>query len=210
MTATETPKIEINGKFYWEDSKGNLIAEELVKEVDKLRNQLVYGFVKTAETLQGDIRAFKKRIFDDVAAFVQLSAEKYNVQMGGRKGNLTLYTFDGRYKMQVAVSEHLTFDERIHAAKEQIDLCLQEWAENARPEIRTLIDNAFQVDKEGNLSTARILGLRRVEIADERWQKAMTAISDSIQVIGSKDYVRFYERDAQGKYQPIALDMAGV
>lgn len=210
MTATETPKIEINGKFYWEDSKGNLIAEELVKEVDKLRNQLVYGFVKTAETLQGDIRAFKKRIFDDVAAFVQLSAEKYNVQMGGRKGNLTLYTFDGRYKMQVAVSEHLTFDERIHAAKEQIDLCLQEWASDARPEIRTLIDNAFQVDKEGNLSTARILGLRRVEIADKRWQNAMTAISDSIQVIGSKDYVRFYERDAQGKYQPIALDMAGV
>lgn len=203
-------KVEVNGKYYWEDPKGNLVAEELVKEIDKTRDELVRGFVQSAVDLQGDIKAFKNRVFDDVAAFVQLSAEKYGAQMGGRKGNLTLYTFDGKYKLQVAVSEHLAFDERIHAAKEQIDLCLQEWSADARPEIRTLIDNAFQVDKEGNLSTARILGLRRVEIGDERWQRAMQAIGDSVQVIGSKDYVRFYQRDDNGKYQPIALDMAGV
>ena len=203
-------KVEVNGKYYWEDPKGNLVAEELVKEIDKTRDELVRGFVQSAVDLQGDIKAFKNRVFDDVAAFVQLSAEKYGAQMGGRKGNLTLYTFDGKYKLQVAVSEHLAFDERIHAAKEQIDLCLQEWSADARPEIRTLIDNAFQVDKEGNLSTARILGLRRVDIQDDRWQRAMQAISDSVQVVGSKDYVRFYERDSLGKYQPISLDMAVV
>lgn len=66
------------------------------------------------------------------------------------------------------------------------------------------------MDKEGNLSTARILGLRRVDIQDDRWQRAMQAISDSVQVVGSKDYVRFYERDSLGKYQPISLDMAVV
>lgn len=203
-------KVEVNGKLYWQDPKGNLVADELVKEIDKTRDELVRGFAQSAVDLQGEIRTFKNRVFDDVAAFVELSSEKYGVKMGGRKGNLTLHTFDGKYKLQVAVSEHLSFDERIHAAKEQIDLCLQEWAADARPEIRTLIDNAFQVDKEGNLSTARILGLRRVEITDERWLRAMQAIGDSIQIIGSKDYVRFYERDEHGKYQPITLDMAGV
>ena len=102
------------------------------------------------------------------------------------------------------------FDERIHAGKALIDECLHDWSSNARPELRSLIDNAFQVDKEGNLNTARILSLRRVDIQDERWTRAMQAISDSVQVIGSKDYIRFYERDENGKYQPIALDMAGV
>ena len=203
-------KVEVNGKLYWEDPKGNLVADELVKDIDKTRDELVRGFVQGAVDLQGAIRGFKNQVFDDVAAFVALSSEKYGVKMGGRKGNLTLYTYDGKFKLQVAVSEHLAFDERIHAAKEQIDLCLQEWSADARPEIRTLIDNAFQVDKEGNLSTARILGLRRVDIRDDRWLRAMQAISDSIQVIGSKDYVRFYERYAIGKYQPITLDMAGV
>ncbi|HDL4195665.1 TPA: DUF3164 family protein, partial [Mannheimia haemolytica] len=45
---------------------------------------------------------------------------------------------------------------------------------------------------------------------DARWNQAMTAISDSVQVIGSKGYIRFYKRDENGKYQPISLDMAGV
>lgn len=203
-------KTEINGKTYWEDAKGSLIAEELIKDIDKERDELVEGFAAQALTLQGEMRAFKNRVFDDVAAFVSLSAEKYDVQIGGRKGNITLHTFDGRYKLQVAVSDHIRFDERIHAAKAQIDECLHEWSSDARPELRSLIDNAFQVDKEGNLSTARILSLRRVDIQDERWTNAMQAIADSVQVVGSKDYIRFYKRDEHDKYQPISLDMAGV
>lgn len=201
---------EINGKTYWEDAKGSLIAEELIKDIDKERDALVEGFAAQALTLQGEMRAFKNRVFDDVAAFVALSAEKYDVQIGGRKGNITLHSFDGKYKLQVAVADHIRFDERIHAAKAQIDECLHEWSAEARPELRSLIDNAFQVDKEGNLSTARILSLRRVDIQDDRWAQAMQAIADSVQVVGSKDYIRFYERDEKGKYQPISLDMAGV
>lgn len=203
-------KKQIDGRTYWENAEGALIDERFIKEIDKERDGLVREFVEQAQVMQAQMQAFKRQIFDDVGAFVALSAEKYGVQIGGRKGNLTLFTFDGKYKMQVAVSNHIRFDERIHAAKSLIDECLHEWSENARPELRSLIDNAFQVDKEGNLSTAKILSLRRVDIQDERWLRAMQAISDSIQVIGSKDYIRFYERDSQGKYLPIALDMAGV
>ncbi len=71
------------------------------------------------------------------------------------------------------------------------------------------------MDKEGNLSTNRILGLRRVEINDERWLKAMDAISDSLQVINSKSYIRLYERNDNdsgnnGKYEPVPLDIASI
>lgn len=203
-------KQEINGKTYWQDAHGRLIAEELVKEMDKERDALVTSFVQRAKETQEALRTFKTQVFDDVAAFVELSAEKYEVKIGGRKGNLTLFSFDGKYKLQVAVANHIRFDERIQAGKALIDECLHEWADEARPELKALIDNAFQVDKEGNLSTARILSLRRVDIQDKRWTKAMQAISDSVQIVGSKDYVRFYERNEQGKYMPISLDMAGV
>ena len=156
------------------------------------------------------MKRFKRMVFDDVGAFISLSAEKYGVRIGGAKGNVTLFTYDGSYKMQLAVQEHIRFDERIHAAKALIDECLHDWSEGAKPELKALIDNAFEVDKEGNLSTAKILSLRRVEIADKRWNQAMEAISDSVQVVGSKDYIRFYQRDVDGKYQPISLDMASV
>ncbi|WP_143413368.1 DUF3164 family protein, partial [Haemophilus aegyptius] len=70
---------------------------------------------------------------------------------------------------------------------------------------------AFNVDKEGNLNTSRILGLRRVDIQDERWQNAMQAISESVQVVSSKAYVRLYERVGEtDQYVPIALDVAGA
>ncbi|HEH9674324.1 DUF3164 family protein [Pasteurella multocida] len=203
-------KVEMNGQVYWKNIKGNLVPDEMVKEIDKERDSLVRGFVEQALEKQKEVRVFKKQVFDDIDAFIQLSAEKYDVQLGGRKGNVTLLSYDGEYKLIIAVQDRLTFDERIQAAKQLIDECLHEWSADARPELRSIINDAFQVDKEGNLNTVRILSLRRVEIQDERWTKAMQAISDSIQIVDSKDYVRFYKRDENGNYQQISLDMARV
>jgi len=58
---------------------------------------------------------------DDVGAFIQLSAEKYEVKVGGNKGNVSLLSFDGRYKIVRQVAENITFDERLQAAKALID-----------------------------------------------------------------------------------------
>ncbi|MDP8171519.1 DUF3164 family protein [Pasteurella skyensis] len=200
----------IDGKYFWKNAKGQLIPDANVKEIDKERDDLVRILISQALAVQKHLRQFKTQVLDDMGAFVELSAEKYNANIGGRKGNVTLFTYDGEYKVQIAVAEHICFDERIHAAKHLIDECLHDWSEGSKPELKVLIDNAFQVDKEGNLSTSRILSLRRVNIDDERWNNAMQAISDSIQIVGSKDYVRFYQRDKNGKYNPISLDIAGV
>ena len=72
------------------------------------------------------------------------------------------------------------------------------------------MNDAFQVDKEGLINTSRVLSLRRLNIKDEDWEKAMEAISDSIQVASTKPYIRFYERDQTGDYKPITLDMAAI
>lgn len=72
------------------------------------------------------------------------------------------------------------------------------------------MNDAFQVDQAGKISTGRVLGLRRAKIEDEKWQRAMAAIGDSIQVANTKPYIRFYERDARGEYVAINLDMAAV
>ncbi|MFY1007375.1 DUF3164 family protein [Pasteurella multocida] len=204
-------KVTIDGKTYWQDAKGNLTPEELVKEIDKERDALVQEWVEKAKALNTEISRFKGGIFGDIQAFVELSAEKYGAKLGGNKGNVTLYSYDGKYKIQRAINDHLQFDERIQAAKMLIDECLNEWSEGSRPELKALIERAFDVDKEGNLNTSRILGLRRVDIKDPRWLNAMQAISESVQVVNSKAYVRVYERVGDSdQYQPISLDVAGV
>ena len=204
-------KVMIEGKEYWRDAKGNLTPAELVKDIDKARDALVHEWVERGRDLSKAISHFKEGIFGDVQAFIELSAEKYGAKVGGNKGNVTLFSYDGKYKIQRAINESLQFDERIQAAKVLIDECLNEWSEGSRPELKALIERAFNVDKEGNLNTSRILGLRRVEIQDSRWQNAMQAISESVQVVSSKAYVRLYERVGESdQYVPIALDVAGA
>jgi hypothetical protein len=77
--------------------------------------------------------------------------------------------------------------------------------------VRAIVEHAFQVDKTGRVSTERVLALRKVEIDDDRWNEAMRAITDSVQVASSKAYVRFYERvDDSDRYRPISLDLSSV
>lgn len=195
---------------YWQDAQGRLTHESLIRPADRARHNLVKQIVEDARGISAGLAAFKSQTMERVAAFVEASAAEYNVRLGGKKGNVTLFSFDGRYKVIRAQQERSVFDERLQSARSLIEQCMTEWTKNARYEIKALIERAFEVDKEGMISVSRVLALRRVDIKDERWQKAMLIIGESLQVIDSKSYIRVYERDAKGEYQPIALDVAGA
>jgi hypothetical protein len=192
------------------DSQGRQVPVELVKEIDKLRDQTVRRIADEAMKMKEILADFKKRIRDDIYAFAGLSAEQYGKTWGGKKGNITLATYDGKYRLVVAMDDNITFDERLQIARELIGDCIKKWSSGSRNEIRILVQDAFQVDKTGKVSTARVLGLRRLDIHDPDWQKAMTAITESIQISGSKQYLRFYERNEQGEYIQIPLDVAAL
>ena len=196
---------------YWQDASGNLIPETKVKDIDKLRHQVVTDLCTMAEKSRDGLAEFKVHAMQEVAALVSTSMEQYGVKAGGEKGNVTLVSFDGRYKLVRQMQDKLTFGEQLMAAKALIDECVHEWAQGANDNIKALVNHAFQTDKEGKINTGRVLGLRRLEIRDAKWQSAMQAIADSIQTASTKPYVRFYKRnDTTGEYQPISLDVAAV
>jgi len=200
----------MSDKEFMTDSQGRQVPAELVSDIDKLRDQTVRRIADEAMKMKQTLSDFKRRIRDDIYAFVEISASRYGKSWGGKKGNITLTTYDGKYRLVVAMNDQIAFDERLQVARELICGCIEKWSEGSRSEIRILVQDAFQVDKTGKLNTARILGLRRLEITDPDWLKAMSAISDSIQVSGSKQYLRFYERDGQGEYVQIPLDVAAL
>lgn len=207
MQYTTTPAPE----GYWTDARGVLTPVSLVKEIDRDRDELVGEIVEQAIAVSSALQALKARAFADIQAFIDLSAEKYGAMKGGKKGNVTLYSFDGRFKIQRAMQDRIALNERIQSAKALIDACLADWTADARPELKALINEAFDTDKEGNINTGRVLALRRYDIEDERWQQAMLAIGEAVQVVSSKSYIRVYERVGDtDEYRPIALDIAGV
>ena len=127
------------------------------------------------------------------------------------KGNVTLSSFDGCLKVVVQVQDTLTFGPELQIAKNRFDACINEWASGADEKIKALVDHAFQVDKEGCINREALFGLRRLDIDDDNWRGAISALNDSIRVQGSRSYVRFYERAAPtDRWQAITIDLASA
>ena len=195
---------------YMNDSQGRLIPTEMVSELDRLRDQTVREIVGKSLAMRDTLAQFKAGIRDELTAYLSLSAERYGKKYGGRKGNITLSSYDGQLRLVLSINESIAFDERLQIAKGIVDECITRWAVGSREAIRALVADAFYVDKAGKINTARILGLRRLDIQDAQWQQAMDAISDSIQITGSKEYLRIYTRDENGVYRQVPLDIAAL
>jgi hypothetical protein len=193
---------------YMKDQQGRLVPLEMVKPIDRARDELVQEIVKKSLGLADAIKDFRDQSIDDAKAFADISAEQYGVKLGGRKGNLTLTSFDGEYQVLLAVADCITFDERLLAAKALVDECIKTWTNGARPELKAIVDNAFAVDKAGKINTGRVFALRRLDIKDEKWIRAMEAISDSVTIHSTKEYIRIYKRNDKGDYIRVNLDIA--
>lgn len=194
---------------YRKDGRGHLVPEALIPESDKLRDETVRNLIERARALSAELASFKKAAMGEVQAFLALAAREYDVELGGNKGNVTLHSYDGTVRVNIAVADSIQFDERLLAAKELIDQCIHKWSQGSRDEIKLLVQDAFQTDKEGKISTGRVLGLRRHKIDDPQWQLAMKAISDSVQTVGSKSYIRFSQRpEGSENFLPVSLDIA--
>lgn len=84
---------------YMQDAKGALWPIESIREIDRTRDDLVREIVAAAKLQSEALAKFKAGVFGDIEAFIQLSGEKYGVAMGGKKGNVSLLSFDGRFKV---------------------------------------------------------------------------------------------------------------
>ena len=206
MTTNET---DFEG--YMKDAKGRLVPVDLVKDHELLEDQAVRKILTFAGDLNARIARFKGHTFDDVFSFVDILAEKYGAKRGGARGNVTLSSYDGCQKVVVQVQDSLTFGPELQVAKGLIDACISEWSEGADDKVRALVEHAFDVDKEGRINRTAVFGLRRLEIDDPAWKAAMEALSDSIRVQGSREYVRFYKRaHPRDRWQAVTIDLASA
>ncbi|MEP9372595.1 DUF3164 family protein [Mesorhizobium sp. KR1-2] len=204
-----TGELVVNGKAYMPDAKGNLVPKEAVRVENLLEDETVRKVIGYARDLSAQIGRFKQHTFDDLSAFEAVLAQEYGATKGGAKGNKTFMSFDGLMKVQVQVSDTIDFGPQLQIAKALIDECLVEWSADSRTEIRSIITRAFNVDKEGQINRSEIFMLLRLDIEDERWRRAMDAIRAAMRVVGSKLYVRCYERDrVDADFRAITIDLA--
>ena len=196
---------------YMRDAKGRLVPVKMVKPEHLEEDALVRSIHAAAVKLSGVIREFRETATADILALVDLLAEQYKAPRGGVRGNLTLTTFDGTMRLQLATNDQLEFGPELQAAKALVDVCIQRWSVGASAELMAIMVDAFDVDKAGKLNTDRILALRRLEIVDPEWALAMAAIGDAVRVVSTKRYLRVYSRgEASEKFSQVPLDIASA
>lgn len=209
LEANLTGVTMVNDEPHMRDAKGGLVPVALVKPADKLEDQTVRTVISHAIALSEQIGRFKIHTFEDLSALDSILAQSYGLTKGGAKGNKTYMTFDGLRKVVVQVADYVDFGPQLQIAKELVDECLNEWSADSRPEIRAIVTRAFNTDKAGQINRSEIFMLLRLEITDARWLRAMEAIRDAMRVVGSKTYVRCYERDSyDGPWRAITIDLA--
>jgi hypothetical protein len=175
-----------------------------------LQDQTVRHLCERAQDMQALLAAFRHDAFSDADAFLLVLAEKYNAKPRSAS-NTTMESFDGLLKVEVSTGHFLTLGPEISAAKSLIDECLTAWSEGGNDNLRAIVNQAFAVGEGGKLRIDRILALRRTEIADPVWKRAMEAISDAVKATHSKRYIRFHKREnADAPWVQITLDMARV
>ena len=193
---------------YMENGQGHLVPLANVAELDKLRDELVQRLVAEVVNLGKLVAEFRARATAEVAAFVELSAQEFGAAIGGEKGNVTLTSYDGSMRVSRARADEITFNEAVRVTREMVFRCIEKWtAGGVNANLATLVRKSFETDKNGHLSAAKILSLRSYDIRDDAdWDAAMKALDGAIQVIGQRQYVRFYRRGPDGKYAQVGPD----
>jgi hypothetical protein len=194
---------------YMRDARGRLVPAALVKPEQLLEDALVRGLHEKAAKLSELLREFRDTALDDIEALLGLLADKYGA-LGGERGNLSLDTFDGDLIVLVSVGDQIDLGPELQIAKTLIDGCIRRWSEGASIELQAVVNDAFDVDKKGKLNVGRILALRRMNIDDADWKKAMDAIGNATRVVRSKRYLRLYRKSGDKPKEQVPLDLSSV
>lgn len=212
LTEMERPGVTvINGRDHLTDVKGRLVPVDLVKPVDLLMDEVVRKISRYAVELSAQVSRYKQHTLDDVAGFKALLAQEHGTTVGGGKGNITLTSFDGLTKVSVKIADLTMFGPELQNAKAKVTECLRTWSEGADAKLVAVVENAFQVDQEGQINRSNLLYLLRLNIEEPLWVEAMGLIRAAERPMGTKEYVQVHRRAHTGaKWDLVAIDVAAA
>lgn len=191
--------------------KGDLVRVENIKEQDLLRDQLVNDLAPAAVDLHKALKAFKVAALQDIDDLVAICGERYGVKLGGTKGNVTLRTYDGKYKIERTFRETTGFTEELEAAKALFERYAERLAEGVDPNVQVIIKHAFRLNRKGQISTTEVVKLMNYDVDDPDWSTAVKALRDAMTVIGSCVYISVFERiEDTDQYRRLPLDISAL
>ena len=86
------------------NAAGHLVPEHQVREQDKLRDNVARDLAAQAVAISDSMTAFKAKALADIEDLISISLERYGVKLGGKKGNVSITTYDGEFKIELGTA----------------------------------------------------------------------------------------------------------
>lgn len=200
----------IDGRI--EDEHGSLVRVDKIKSHDLTRDQLVREIAKDCAVISDELQSLKTKLANKIQLFVEDMFANHNRKVGGKKGNVTLFSYDKSLKVERTQQERETTNEHILVAKQMVDDCIKSWAKGAKKDLQALVQKYFRTDGKGSYSVQDLKKLMRMKIGqdDPVWQAAMKALANSIEQSHTETYYRAYYRTESGGYESIPLNITDV
>jgi hypothetical protein len=189
------------------DAQGREIPVKVLHTEILEKDAAVKKAMDCALKLQERILSDKQKMIQIIENYLNDAARRNGLEW---KGNALLISFDEKYRIEMRFREKIQFGIELQLAKQKIDECIKAWSADSSDNLKAIINEAFQVDKRGQLARYRIFALRRYKIKDPVWKEAMELIDKAILVTSTKQYISFAVRDEAGNYNRIVLNFSAL
>lgn len=198
---------------FWTDESGNKTQITRLFKHEKMMEKGASKLLNNAVKLNQGLKLFKEEVektCQDI--YEQYMTDKGLDQIGRGKGNFTWYNFDRSIKVEMSISDRISFDDLgIQSCKHLLNEFLNENLSSKIEVLKDMITDAFNTTK-GQLDPKKVMNLLRYEskVKDEKFTKAMQHLRDSIRRPSSKAYFRIWAKDSEGQYKIIDLNFSSI
>lgn len=192
------------------DHHGNEIPAAYIHKIDKQKDAAAKKLHAKAVKLSKALQEFKNEALTQCDALYEqmLQENKVTIRENAR-GGYSIMTIDKAIKIEITISETISFNEKIDFAQSKIKEYLAEKTQGVDNDLQLLVNEAFKTRK-GQLDTKRVIGLLKLNITHRLWVEAMELIKQSIEQNNTKRYMRIWERESDNSYTNIKLDFASI
>lgn len=196
----------------WIDESGTTIPFKMVKNVERVNEDVTFNVAKKALSVSESLVALKQYIKSEVAKAVEAFHAEYNGSRTQFKGNYTIDNFDGSIRVEVNVNSPIRFDDLlIKEAKTELDAFLNEELDSKNAAIKQMVMDAFSTTR-GKMDVKKILSLQRYadRVNHPKYTKAMELIGKAQRRPSTVTYYKVSVKNKDGKFESIPLNLADV
>lgn len=175
-----------------------------------MKHEMVNTLCNEADFLQGLLMRFHQKAMAELTAFRGVM-NQYGDLPANSKGGFSITNADDTFRCRLKFQNLGDFDEKAEIAESHIrsffERTLMKTDKNSYELVMKLLER-----KKGKLEYSRVMEILSFEerYDDEGWKKACQLLKESFHHTGTKNYLEFEQKDDNGVWKKINLNLSAL